>query len=354
MRYVDLIKEAKPEPLKHGSSRGHMGEYLIGSAVVAKLIAGKDPISVDDVLVVMRATSETPALSKTFTSVAEDEIEFINIIKNKKNIADAKDVEALVSVMKNELSGAVKFANSDQVAVKFSRIISKNGKPDRMLVKAAGEEDQSGTKADIFLIYKNPDGSERVVKGWSLKTGSNLVGQASPKTFEGMRVFFGELGINLKPIEGYDEAPEQHISSVYMQVVNDLKAMTNTSQAEANLVANLVRFMDEHIAKKDPRVAVVNLGKDDFSIQTIRKMVRNINTIDLSATMKQGGRQAILVHESGNPRNLLFQIRYTYMAPKVRDNGTTRAGRHRMFVETGPLFKQLATLETRDIQQDKD
>ena len=66
MRYLE-IKEAAGDKLKHGSSRGHMGEYLIGSAVVAKLIAGADNITTDDVMSVMNQTSATENLSQTFT-----------------------------------------------------------------------------------------------------------------------------------------------------------------------------------------------------------------------------------------------------------------------------------------------
>ena len=37
MRYSDFknITEAKVAKLKHGSTRGHMGEYLLGGAVVS-------------------------------------------------------------------------------------------------------------------------------------------------------------------------------------------------------------------------------------------------------------------------------------------------------------------------------
>lgn len=352
MRYQDFkLTEAAAQKLKHGSSRGHMGEYLIGSAVVAKMIKGSEDITVDDVKAVMNQTSATDNLSNTFTGTEGDEIEFVNIITNKKNIADAKDPEALADVMASELQGAVKFANGDIYAKKWAKIFAENGKPDKLLVKAAGEEDQSGTKADIFLIYKKPDGEERKIKGWSLKTGSNLIGQASPKTFDNMVVFFKELGINLQPIEGYDDAPAEHIRSVLQQVVDGLNKFTvgNDDNKEASLVKNVANFMNEHAALKDPRVYIVNLGKADYSAQTISKMIQNLSTVDLESSLKQSGQPAVLVHAKGAPKNLLFQIRYTYSAPRINSKGKQAPERHRMFVETGPLFKTLGTISTKDI-----
>jgi len=354
MRYSE-IKEAAGNKLKHGSTRGHMGEYLIGSAVVAKLIAGANNITTDDVMSVMNQTSATENLSQTFTGNEGDEIEFINIIKNKANIADAKDVQALASVMTSELQGAVKFANSDIYAKKWARIFAENGKPDKIVVKAAGEEDQSGTKADIFLIYTKEDGTERVIKGWSLKTGSNLIGQASPRTFANMEVFFKELGVTLTPIDDYESQPERHVVSVMQQVSNSLNQLTagDDPQKEAQLIKNVAGFMDEHLTKKDPRVYIVNLGKGDYTAQTMRTMRNNLATVNLETSLVTTGRPSLYVHTIGNVRNFLFMIRYSYTSPKVRPDGSKRAGRHKLVVETGPLFKTLGTISSKDIESEE-
>ena len=355
MRYYE-IKEAAGDKLKHGSTRGHMGEYLIGSAVVAKLIAGSDNITTDDVMSVMNQTSATENLSQTFTGSEGDEIDFINIIKNKANIADAKDVQALASVMANELNGAVKFANSDIYSKKWSKIFAENGKPDKIVVKAAGEEDQKGTKADIFLIYRKDDGTERVIKGWSLKTGSNLIGQASPRTFANMEVFFKELGVTLKPIADYEQNPAEHVVSIMKQVSDDLNVLTagDDPQKEAQLIDNIAGFMDEHLTKRDPRVYIVNLGKGDYNAQTMRTMRSNLATINLETSLKLGGRPTLLVHSIGNQKNFLFMIRYSYSParPSSKDPSKIRPERHKLVVETGPLFKTLGTISAKDVDNE--
>lgn len=354
MRYLE-IKEAAGDKLKHGSTRGHMGEFLLGGAVVAKMIIGDEQVTADQVKSVLSRTAQTKDLSLTFMSDEGDSIAFQNIIKNQKNIADAKDVEALTSVMASELQGAVKFANSDIYAKKWSKIFYENGKPDRIVVKAAGEEDQSGTKADIFLIYKQDDGSERVIKGWSLKTGSNLIGQASPRTFANMEVFFKELGVTLKPIDDYESQPEKHVVSVMQQVSNSLNKLTagDDPKLEAQLISNVAGFMDEHLTKKDPRVYIVNLGKGQYTAQTMRTMRNNLANVNLETSLVTTGRPSLYIHSIGNVKNFLFMIRYSYTKPKVRENGTTRPGRHKLVVETGPLFKTLGTISSKDVDNDE-
>lgn len=356
MRYTDfkITEAATSAKLKHGSTRGHMGEYLIGAAVVAKMIKGAENISVDDVKSVISATSATPDLSNVFNGVDGDEIEFVNIIKNEKNIADAKDVQALTTDMASELQGAVKFANSDVYAKKWAKVWAENGKPDKILVKAAGEEDQKGAKADIWLYYKREGQEDRVIKGWSLKTGSNLIGQASPRTFENMQVFFKEMGIDLTPIKDYDADPAKHVVSVMQQVSNELNQLTagDDPNKEAQLIQNVAGFMDEHLTKKDPRVYIVNLGKGDYTAQTMRTMRKNLNNVNLETSLVTSGRPTLYVHSIGNVKNFLFMIRYTYSAPRIDSKGKPKPERHKLVVETGPLFKTLGTISAKDVDNE--
>ena len=81
-------------------------------------------------------------------------------------------------------------------------------------------------------------------------------------------------------------------------------------------------------------------------------MIKNLSTVNLAASLKKGGQPAVLVHSVGNPKNLLFQIRYTYSAPRIGSDGKSRPERHRMFVETGPLWKTLGTINRKDIEQE--
>jgi len=350
----EIILEAKQTQLKHGSTRGHMGEYLLGSALVAKMIKGEDGVSAADVKAVMDQTSATSSLTSKFPGTEGDEIFFKNVIKNEKNIRDARDVDALVDAMSEELEGAVKFANSDIYSRKWSKIFSQNGRPDKILVKAAGEEDQKGTKADIFLIYILPNGKERIIKGWSLKTDSNLIGQASPRTFENMQVFFNLMGITLDPIENYEQDPAGHVVNIMKQVENDINKLTvgDDTDKEVKLIETITGFMADQLTKNDPRVYIVNLGRGDYTAQTISKMRRNLDKVDLEATLSLSGRPSLYVHEKGNMKDFLFMIRYSYNEPKTRPDGTTRPERHKLIVEKGPLFKRLATISADDVDKE--
>ena len=345
--------KAKEEKLKHGSTRGHLGEFLLGAAIVAKFIKGNNPINKQDAIDVITKTAQTENLTALFKGDSSDEIGFQNIVINKNNVADAKEPDTL-RVMSPELDAAVKYANSETSVVKWSKIFAENGKPDKILVKAAGEEDQKGTKADIFLFYFKPDGTSRKFKALSVKTGSDLVGQASPRTFDNMQVFFKELGITLQPIDNYENNINKHVNSILAQAANDLNAMTagdNTAK-ESKLVQNLANFLNQHVGKNDPRLQVVNIGQGDFSVQTVKKMIKNLPTVDLESSLITGGRPKVLVHSVGNPKNFLFQIRYTYSEARIGSDGKSRPERHRMFVETGPLWKTLGTINRKDVEQE--
>ena len=109
----DLILEAKlPEKLKHGSTRGHLGEFLLGGAIVAKFIKGESAIDASDVKQVLVKNAAGDLSSTHQGESANDVINFVNVISNPKNIADAKEVDFTLNVMSEELVGVIKFANS--------------------------------------------------------------------------------------------------------------------------------------------------------------------------------------------------------------------------------------------------
>lgn len=351
MRHFEIITEQKQsKKLKHGSTRGHLGEFLLGAAVVAKFVKGSEPATLSDMKSVMSDVAKQSNLADTFEADRKettDEIQFLNIVKNAKNIADIRDTDSTLEAMQEEAQAALAFANSDQYAKKLSRIFATNGRPDRIIVKAAGEEDQSSTKADIFLSYLKDNGEERVLRPMSLKTGSNIIGQGSPRTFESMRVFFADLGIKLPDMENYDEDVKGHVEQVLKIASEQLNKMTvgNDTDKEQDLLHNIYQFLNEHAALKDPKLVLVSLNKSDFSVQKMNKMLANLDQVNLQTTYRTTGQPAVIVHEQGNLKDVLFMIRYTYTAPKTREDGTSRAGRHRMFVEIGPLFKRLATIK---------
>jgi len=138
------------------------------------------------------------------------------------------------------------------------------------------------------------------------------------------------------------------------QVSNDLNVLTagDDTQKEMQLINNVAGFMDEHLTKKDPRVYIVNLGKGDYNAQTIRTMRKNLDKVNLETSLKLSGRPTLLVHSIGAQNNFLFMIRYSYSAPRINSKGKSLPERHKLVVETGPLFKTLATISAKDVKQE--
>jgi hypothetical protein len=85
----------------------------------------------------------------------------------------------------------------------------------------------------------------------------------------------------------------------------------------------------------------------------MQKMRRNLETVDLSATLSLSGRPSLYVHEKGNIKQWLFMIRYSYNPPRTGSDGKTRPERHKLIVEAGPLFKTLATVNVNDVEKEK-
>jgi hypothetical protein len=349
MRAFEILSEAKASnKLKHGSTRGNIGEFLLGSAVISKLLAGSAPASLADMHQVMRDTVGAN-LTKTFEKSGgefADRFTFRNVIKNKQNISDINDIESLIQSMPTEINGALKFANSDQHTVKYASLFEKNGKPDAIAVDAVGEEDQSKSKIDVALKYIYPNGETRVLRAISLKVNSPLVGQGSPRTFETIKQFFSDMGIAVPDVPDYDQNVNAGVQKVLQYVADDLNGLTagNDDAKEASLIRKISSFLNKHAALNDPELIIVNLENNDFSVQTIKKMISNLTGVDLETTFIKTGRPAVLVHATGNQKNVLFKIRYTYSPKRIGSDGKTRSERHRLFVEVGPLFKSLATV----------
>ena len=351
MRAYEFITESSNK-LKHGSTRGNVGEFILGAAVTAKFLAGSSPASINDVHQVIRDTV-AGNLTKSFIrseGKVSDKITFRNVIANQKNIKDITDVESLTQSMANEISAALKFANSDQYATKLSRIFATNGRPDEILVETIGEEDQSSNKADIILKYIKPNGETKTLRPISLKIGTNLVGQGSPRTFENMKLFFADLGITIPEMPDYEQNVNAGVQKVLQYVADDLNDLTagNDDTKEATLIRKVSDFLNKHAALNDPKLIIVNLNKGDYSVQKIKKMISNLGTVNLETTYVKTGRPAVVVHNAGNLKDLLFKIRYTYSPRRIGSDGKERPERHRMFVEIGPLFKSLATISNTE------
>lgn len=353
MRYSELKLAEATKPsmkLKHGSTRGHMAEFILGAAATAKLIAGSQNITANDTKTVMRKGATNLELSTFETNVAKDNVEFINIIKNQANKDDATDVENLIEQMSSEIDGSTTWANQDQGMKKLSKYFETNEKPDKLRVKSAGEEGQKASKVDVDVIYIKPDGSERVIRPISLKAGSNLLGQGSPRTFETFAAFVKDLGVELKPVPDYQEDVEKHVISILKQISADFNRDLSGDDlaAKERAVQDVYKFLDKHAGLNDKKLLIVQIEGPNFSAKKITKIREALKSVDLDASFKESGRPAVLIHEAGNPKALLFQIRYTYSPPRAssKDPNKIRPERHRMYVESGPLFERLATVAT--------
>jgi len=325
--------------LKFGSSKGHLAEYLLGAAITAKFVKGPELINKEDVTNILSITSLSDDLVSVFVDNNGNNIEFINIINNVKNIADAKEWQHTCNAMSTEMQAIIAFVNTDNSILQYSNLFFNNNSKNYIKIKAIGEESQKSTKADILLTHVGPCNTEKVLKGWSLKNNSNRIGQASPRTFENMQDFVSFLGIKLTPIDGYNDNPKSNIKNILKQAAYALE-----SQDKSVLMHNLIRFITEHATKQDSRIDIINIKNCRHSVQSIRKLAAMLTSVDIEVIYDQIGKPRIRIQQRNNPSNILCQIRYTHSPQRLGSDGKLRAERHRLVVETGSLFKQLGSI----------
>jgi hypothetical protein len=161
-----------------------------------------------------------------------------------------------------------------------------------------------------------------------------------------MKQFFVDLGVSIPDMPEYDQNVNTGVKKVLQYVADELNGLTagDNNDNEAILINRISGFLNKHAALNDPKLIIVNLNKADYSVQKIKKMINNLSNVDLETTYIKSGRPAVIVHNIGKIKDILFKIRYTYSPSRIGSDGKTRPERHRMFVEIGSLFKKLATI----------
>ena len=93
----------------------------------------------------------------------------------------------------------------------------------------------------------------------------------------------------------------------------------------------------------DDKVLLVVVSKSDFSVLDFNNFASNLDKIDLQVRYQMKGKRPQIIFSGYNKQtkqaNDLIEIRYTFM----------KRGRHRLFIEATPLFKELSS-EKKGIQ----
>ncbi len=358
MRYRQFkITEAKLKPLPFRSTRGDINEPLLAGAIATRFMKYPEPVKQSDVENTINAIRQEKSLQKEFThDNGLDKIDYIIKMPSQINRQDFAHKD-LFKNMADELRVDTTFVNSDRYTQKVAKLLSDNDKPDRIQVISSGPEGQKVSKIDVELVYINPDGKERRLKGISLKTGGDLYGQTSPnpkipKNFEAHKAWWERLGVRIGDytFDQYMKNSIKLVKNTFTTATNQISAQLqgDVDQKEAVFLNNVIKFLDFAVALNDKKLEVVDIKGGKYSVQTVKRLAKNLPNVDLSVgtLVNNHGIPQIIIKGTtkDNQTTELFRIRHTYSPARVNKAGEKRPPRHRIFVVPGPLMTSLATV----------
>jgi len=372
-----LVEQVMEESKCKLPNRGDIAEGIVAAAIVAKLSkreGGKiGMVSTSDVI---QQVAKIDQMSTVVTNVVpdftegfEDTIGF-SISMPKRPFAALTD-PSLLSCLEGEYEGAVKYVNSGPMH-KFATRLASNKKANQILVRAAGTEDQKGTKVDISIIV---DG-QRLRNQLSLKVkGGDQFAQKTGKSFSVQEAFWEPLEIDVSALEqkyntivdqipdgkpfssreeidngGYMLLASQAAELVYAQAYKTLESKLDNNRFEAEFVRKLADYIRTGaVGPESEFVELVKIERGDFKRARFgKKFYAEIENANLYPVLNTSGSypkiQIVYEDDEGN-KSVLVQMRAKVERASGKSGGTKKYGvLMRNYLETGPALYKLAAI----------
>ena len=363
------LKEAKTEKLVNGSNKGTYLETLLGAAVTARFKAGAS-IGSENVREIMEDLNEDLTAEYNITTIDKvpDKLVFATKIKSKssKSIPDLLDHKNL-DIMAPYVEQSANVANTNKIVTDVTNTIFNNKQKDILYVEAVGAEAQKDTKIDVGIRSIDAQGNETRYKSVSLKKvdreGEKIVlHNTELKSVDQITTLFETLlGIDINDVpikrkmEVTGKQAYKYMPNIFEYVgkVLNQQLQNDITKTEFTFLKRFKEFVNQTMRRGDDKVLLVVVSKSDFSVLDFNNFASNLDKIDLQVRYQMEGIRPQIIFSGYNKQtkqtNDLIEIRYTFMAPKTRDDGSGRPGRHRLFIEATPLFKELSS-EKKGIQ----
>tara|TARA_R110000803_G_scaffold210209_2_gene281430 strand:- start:630 stop:1976 length:1347 start_codon:yes stop_codon:yes gene_type:complete len=341
------------------SNRGNVTEGLFGVAMAVKLAEGRrGPVTVNQLIQYIRQLPKKGPARKAWT-VPESESKItdtiaLTIALNPLAYADFRDVEKISRLMQGELSSVVSYVNDSDMD-RYMRYFDTNQRPDIVHVIADGISNETGSKVDVMMQYKDDQGI--VLKknfDLSVKTGATAqIGQVGggaqkqsiEERFEPLRGMWARFGVDISPIK--DEfANAKDILSAYQTAyifadrVLQIQLKGQNQEKESQKLQDLVHGIKYFGTLNDDRVKLVQFTTNGYYVlnfKHLNKLYEN-QEIDLDSRIvqsKSGLPKIQIFDKNSNKQNILITVRM-----KVED------GYIRNYIEKGELLKELTTVRT--------
>jgi len=225
VRFVDIYKSSDMKaqhtgvaPQERIANKGEIVEGIYGAATMARLVSRPNQdITPQDVYNMISRLPDTPQGGSVTINAQESNSDITDnfelVIKLKPQpYADLKNTKKIDAMMGNIVRSVVAFVNNETIP-RYAKLFAENGRPDSVDVVSDGISDETGTKTDVKLIYKDENGQpvrELIKYGQSVKVGAVKQfgqvggGRASDtleKRFEKLEFMWEKLGIDVTPLK---------------------------------------------------------------------------------------------------------------------------------------------------------
>jgi hypothetical protein len=200
------------------ANKGEIVEGIYGAATMARLINRPNAsITPKDVYSIINRLPETAQGGSVTINAEESQSDITDnfelIVKLKPQpYADLKNTKKIEAMMGNIVRSVTAFVNNETIP-RYAKLFAENGRPDSVDIISDGISDETGTKTDVKLIYKDENGQpvrELIKYGQSVKVGSVKQfgqvggGKASDsleKRFEKLEFLWEKFGIDVTPLK---------------------------------------------------------------------------------------------------------------------------------------------------------
>jgi len=174
VRFVDIYKSSDMKaqhtgvaPQERIANKGEIVEGIYGAATMARLVSRPNQdITPQDVYNMISRLPDTPQGGSVTINAQESNSDITDnfelVIKLKPQpYADLKNTKKIDAMMGNIVRSVVAFVNNETIP-RYAKLFAENGRPDSVDVVSDGISDETGTKTDVKLIYKDENGQQYV------------------------------------------------------------------------------------------------------------------------------------------------------------------------------------------------
>lgn len=237
-------------PTERIANKGEIVEGIYGAATMARLVnRPNESITPQQVYDIIAKLPDTPQGGSVTINAQEsnnditDNFELIVKLKPQP-YADLKNTKKIDAMMGNIVRSVVAFVNNETIP-RYAKLFAENGRPDSVDIISDGISDETGTKTDVKLVYKDENGNpvrELIKYGQSVKVGAVKQfgqvggGRASDsleKRFEKLEFMWEKFGIDVTPLKD-TFVNSNRIEDAYVKVYDQAADIIQKQLAGAN------------------------------------------------------------------------------------------------------------------------